>query len=129
MITLDAIQDAHSKVKSGADFPAYIQELKTLGIKSYETFVSDGHAEYCGSAGEKILSGPKYHPLLIAQTYNNEHFMTDLHAHQQGKTDFMTFCADCARSGVEKRVMDLETMLCSYYDSKGNEVLVENIPG
>ena len=32
MFTLEQIKLAHSKVKSGADFPAYIKELKALGV-------------------------------------------------------------------------------------------------
>ncbi len=43
MFTLEQIKSAHSKVKSGADFPNYIQDLINLGIKSYHTYVSDGH--------------------------------------------------------------------------------------
>ena len=49
MFTLQAIKDAHSKVKSGADFPTYIQELKVLGITKYDTYVRDGHAVYFGN--------------------------------------------------------------------------------
>lgn len=32
MFTIQQIKDAHSKVKSGADFPAYIQDIKKLGV-------------------------------------------------------------------------------------------------
>ena len=32
MFTVEQIKAAHSKVKSGADFPAYIQEIKALGL-------------------------------------------------------------------------------------------------
>lgn len=30
MFTLDQIQEAHKKVKSGADFPTYAQELSEM---------------------------------------------------------------------------------------------------
>jgi hypothetical protein len=30
MFTIEQIDQAHSKVKSGADFPKYIQDLKNL---------------------------------------------------------------------------------------------------
>jgi hypothetical protein len=43
MFTLEEIKLAHSKVKSGADFLAYIHELKSIGLLSYTQFVSDGH--------------------------------------------------------------------------------------
>jgi hypothetical protein len=63
MFTLDQIKLAHSKVKSGADFPAYIQELKVLGVTSYETFVGDGHTDYHGS-NNVIVSNPANRQLL-----------------------------------------------------------------
>lgn len=35
MFTAADVIGAHSKVKSGADFPKYIQEIKALGVKNY----------------------------------------------------------------------------------------------
>jgi len=52
----------------------------------------------------------------------------DLKAHQQGKTDYSTFCSDCAKSGVEKWAVSMEEMTCSYFDKAGNKLLVEVIP-
>jgi len=43
MFTLNQVKQAHSKVKSGADFPAYIVAIKTLGVVYYQTYVTDGH--------------------------------------------------------------------------------------
>ena len=39
MFTVEQIKEAHSKVKSGADFPQYIQEIKILGVTAFETWV------------------------------------------------------------------------------------------
>ena len=49
MFTVEQIKAAHSKVKSGADFPAYIKEIKTLGVTHYEAYVTDGHINYHGA--------------------------------------------------------------------------------
>ena len=46
MFTQEQISSSHSKVKSGAGFPAYINELKQLGVTHYETFVADGHTDF-----------------------------------------------------------------------------------
>lgn len=56
LFTLDQIKAIHSKVKSGVDFPDFIQNLKSLGITQYETFVTDGHTDYYGLNGYKISS-------------------------------------------------------------------------
>lgn len=128
MFTIEQITTAHNKVKSGADFPAYISELKKLGIKSYDSFVADGHTDYYGSKDYKISSQPKYETVQIAKIPNKEQFKADLLAHQQGKTDYPTFLNDCQKSGIYKWAISMEKMTCCYYDQKGNEVLTENIP-
>lgn len=128
MFTLDQIKTAHAKVRSGADFPSYVQELITLGLKNYESFVSDGHAVYHGSEGYTITSPAKYEAKEIATESNKGQFIKDLKEHQQGKTDYPTFCGIAATHGVEKWIVDMEKMTCTYYDLHGNEMLVEQIP-
>lgn len=39
MFTVEQIEEVHEKVKSGADFPKYIQEIKQIGVVSFETWV------------------------------------------------------------------------------------------
>jgi len=128
MFTIQQIQTAHSKVQSGADFPKYIKEIKQLGILSYETYVTDGQTVYFGLDEYMLSSSVKYESLQIALTLSLENFKRDLKAHQQGQTDYPTFCKDCAKSGIEKWMISTEKMTCSYYDLQGNEVLIELIP-
>ncbi len=129
MFNIKQIKDAHSRVKSGADFPSYIQDLKELGVTYYETFVKDGHTEFEGSNNFKTRSDAKYSELMISEHSDQTQFQNDLKVHQQGKTNFLTFCEDCAKSGIEKWAVDLHNMTCTYFDKAGNKVLVENIPG
>ena len=128
MFTIDQINVAHSKVKSGADFPNYIQDLIGLGVTGFETFVADGHTMYFGKDGIKIQSDAKYTVLKIADESDRDQFQEDLKDHQQGKTSYQTFCLDCAWSGVEKWVVDTAKMTCIYYDRAGTEMLTEAIP-
>lgn len=129
MFTVDQIREAHAKVKSGADFPAYIQALKQLGVTYYETFVTDGHSDYSGADDYRISSVTKYEPLQIARECNPGLFKADLKVHQQGGSDYYTFSMQAAAAGIEKWAVCLEQMTCTYYDTKGNIVLVEEIPG
>ncbi len=128
MFTVDQIKAAHSKVKSGADFPNYIQELVQLGVTSYETYVSDGHTDYFGKDAYQTSTTPAYDTLFIAEISNAEQFKIDLKAHQQGQTDYPTFCKDCAKSGIEKWTVAMDKMTCTYYDKAENELLTEIIP-
>ncbi|WP_028522528.1 DUF1398 domain-containing protein [Runella limosa] len=128
MFTAEQIKAAHSKVKSGADFPAYIKEIKALGVTHYEAYVSDGHIDYHGANNHTAKVPEKYAPLAIADTAKVETFKAELLAHQQGKTDYLTFIAMCAETGIEKWEICLDKMTCTYFDKAGTEVLVEQIP-
>lgn len=128
MFTIKQIKDAHSKVKSGADFPKYMQDIIALGVTSFETFVFDNHTDYSGKDNFKISSEGRSEKLLIATESNIEQFKKDIKLHQQGETDYPTFLKDCAKSGVERWIVVMDKMTCSYYDKEGNEMLVETIP-
>lgn len=128
MFTVEQISAAHSKVKSGADFPLFIKEIKMLGVTHYEAYVIDGHIDYHGGSSCKVTVSAKYPPLEIANTPKTEEFKAELLAHQQGKTDYLTFINMCAETGIEKWEISLDKMTCVYYDKAGNEILAEQIP-
>ncbi|HEY4197835.1 MAG TPA: DUF1398 family protein [Mucilaginibacter sp.] len=128
LFTVDQIKAAHSKVKSGADFPAYIKEIKALGVTHYETYVTDGHIDYHGGDDHTVKVPAKYDQLVIADTSYSERFKTELKAHQEGKTNFLTFIKMCATVGIEKWQICMDKMTCTYYNKAGNEILVEEIP-
>jgi len=128
MFTTEEIKAAHSKVKSGADFPAYIREIKALGVTHYEAYVNDGHTDYHGANGHTATVPAKYEPMSVADTVNAETFRQELQAHQQGKTDYLTFIRMCADTGIEKWEIRMDGMTCTYFDKAGNEILVEQIP-
>lgn len=128
MFTIEQISAAHSKVKSGADFPTYIRDIIKLGVNFYETRVANGQTNYYAKDGTLVASPEKYARLDIAATSNPEQFKADLLAHQNGKTDYRSFIAECAKSGIEKWAVCMEEMTCTYYDKANNKILVERIP-
>lgn len=129
MFTVEQIKEAHSRVKNGKDFPKYITDIKQLGVTAFETWVIDSHTEYFGKDGFHTKSKPMYENLDIAGTCDKEKFSDYLKIHQQGKTDYSTFCTHCAETGIEKWFASLDEMNCTYFDKAGNKILIENIPG
>lgn len=129
MFTVSQIEQAHEKVTSGADFPQYIQEIKAMGVNAFETWVCDSHTDYYGKEDFHVTSAPQYEPLSISNITNEAQFRHYLQIHQQGLTDYITFCTHCAETGVEKWTVSLEEMTCTYYDKQGNKVVTEQIPG
>jgi uncharacterized protein YbcV (DUF1398 family) len=128
MFTVEQIHAAHSYVKFGADFPAYIRAIKVLGVVSFVTWVADSHTDYVGADHYQTSSAPMYAPLEIAPSPDAKAFEDYLRMHQQGQTDYSTFCKHCAETGVEKWIVDLDAMTCTYFDRAGQLVLVEPIP-
>jgi uncharacterized protein YbcV (DUF1398 family) len=128
MFTVAQIESAHNNVKSGADFPKYIQEIKQMGVTAFETWVRDSHTIYFGKNDYQTKSLPQYKDLTIADSTEKEKFIQYLKNHQKGGTDYFTFCKDCAETGIEKWFVSLDEMTCTYYDKAGNKILVEKIP-
>lgn len=128
MFTVEEIELALSKVKSGAEFPKYIQEIKGMGVTEFETWVNDSHTDYFGKNEFQTTSKPKYDALTIANKSDKDRFSQYLKIHQEGETDYFTFCKHCAETGIEKWVVDLDKMTCIYYDKAGNDILIEKVP-
>lgn len=128
MFTIDQIKEAHSKVKSGADFPQYVQDLIRLGVIHYSTYVKDGHTVYWGSDNFRVQSTPKYEQLEVAEHGDKNQFIHHLNMHQAGETTYPEFCNHAAQDGVEKWTVDMVEMTCTYYDHEGHKIYEEEIP-
>lgn len=129
MFTAEQLKQAHARVRSGADFPAYIKEINGLGVTHYEAYVTDGHTDYHGADGFTVVLPAKYESVSVGDTVDLPGFKTELKAHQQGKTDYPTFIRMCADKGIRLWRIDIRQMTCIYYDNAGQEVLAETIPG
>ncbi|MFV0539586.1 MAG: DUF1398 domain-containing protein [Dysgonomonas sp.] len=128
MFTLNQIKEAHSKVQSGADFPRYTKELLELGVFEYSIYVFDGHAEYKGKGNYALSSEAEYKALKVEPKVDIDKFRHYLKIHQQGRTDYYTFCENSAETGVGKWTVDILAKTCTYFDKSGNYVLEEKIP-
>jgi len=129
MFTIEQIKEAHAKVQTGADFPNYIQDLIILGVKGFDTFINDGHVEYYGVNNYVVTSDEKYDTIAVAPNANKERFIEFLVQHQEGQTDYLTFCNHAAQCGIAKWRVDILEMTCTYFDQAENEILIEKIPG
>ncbi|MGL5111849.1 MAG: DUF1398 domain-containing protein [Flavobacterium sp.] len=128
MFTIAQIKEAHAKVKTGADFPKYIQDLIDLGVMGYETFVADGHVEYFGSNDFRATATETYALLTLATTVNKERFIEFLVQHQEGQTDYLTFCAQAAQCGIACWTVNIIEKTCTYFDNNQESILIEKLP-
>lgn len=128
MFTIAQIKAAHAKVKSGADFPKYIQDLINLGVLGYDTFVADGHVEYFGADNYRTTATETYTTLAVATSANKERFIEFLVMHQEGQTDYLTFCKQAAQCGIAQWTVNIIEKTCTYFDNNQNSILIEKIP-
>jgi len=128
MFSIAQIKEAHSKVKSGADFPAYIQDLIELGVQGYDIFVNDGHEEYFGANSYRVAAPENYDTIPVAPLANKERFIEFLVMHQDGQTDYLTFCNQAALCGISKWSVNIVEMTCTYFDQTNSALIVEKIP-
>jgi len=128
MITQDQIRQAAEKVKSGADFPRFIQDLKALGITHYDTYVDNGSTCYYGAGDDRLETPGKYPAVDVQPVGAVGQLQAALASHQQGHTDYPTFCRQAAVAGVASWTTRLVEMTVSYCDKQGAVLLVEDIP-
>lgn len=128
MFTIAQIKEAHAKVKSGAEFPIYIQDLIQLGVQGFEIFVNNGHEEYFGSNDYRVASTETYESIVVAPTVNKERFIEFLVMHQDGQTDYLTFCNHAAQCGIAKWSVNIIEMTCTYFDLSDAAIVIEKIP-
>lgn len=129
MFTIQDIKTAESKIKTGADFPQFIREIKALGVVRNDVYVSKGLAVYFDDENHTEEASPDQYPdLVINEESSSEKLTHALKIHQRGETDYFTFCKQAADAGVEKWIIDLEEMTVVYLDTEGNELIKEHIP-
>lgn len=128
MFTVQQIKAVHATVKSGADFPRYVQEIKALGLVRYEFMVEDGRTIYFGADNYRVEAPPIYPVKQINPVALTSQMETNIRNHQAGGSDFLTICAQAAEAGVHHWEVNAYTMLCSYYDVHGQLMIAEPIP-
>ncbi|RZL57775.1 DUF1398 domain-containing protein [Pedobacter aquatilis] len=129
MFSIEEIKAAESKIKTGADFPQFIKEIKALGVVRNDVYVANGLSVYFNSDDYSVQASPDEYPELVINSESSaEKLEHALKIHQRGETDYFTFCKQAADAGVEKWVIDLNSMTCSYLDTKQTELVKEEIP-
>ena len=128
MFTISQIHEAFKKVKSGADFPQFVQDLKKMGVTHYDNYVADGLTKYYGKGNFWVDGVAKYPTMTVNTSSSADKLKHSISIHQQGQTDYPTFCIQAADAGVEKWTTHMLEMTVTYLDKQGNKLVVEPIP-
>ncbi|HAR4501080.1 TPA: DUF1398 domain-containing protein [Staphylococcus aureus] len=125
--TLSAIQQAHQQF-TGVDFPKLFKAFKDMGMTYNIVNIQDGTATYVHQSEDDIVTSSikSNHP--VAPRSNQSIVQDVLTRHQQGQTDFETFCDEMAEAGIYKWHIDIQAGTCTYIDLKEQAIISELIP-
>ncbi len=127
MFTIEQINDLHARLGKAKTFLDYVRALSAIGVKKYDSYLTDGHSEYFGELDHKVISSAAHAELSVAEKSNKENFLKHLKLHEEGKTTYIEMSKGLAESGIEKWTVDTSRMTMIYFDKAGNEMLVEKI--
>jgi len=72
MFTIEEINDLHARLGSARTLAEYMGGLKALGVEGYDSYLADGHSEYFGQGGHRIVSPPVHEVLPVTETGQRE---------------------------------------------------------
>ena len=98
------------------------------GVTHYDNFVSDGRTKYYGINDFTLDGESKYPKMEVNDISSAERLKHAISIHQQGQTDYPTFCQQASDAGVEKWTTHMIDMTVTYLDKKENKLTVEPIP-
>lgn len=127
MFTLDQINEIHDRCGKQATLFQYLDALKAVGVDKSESFLTDGHSEYYGANGQKVVSPPVHEEYAIAKVSDKSSLLKHLSLHSQHKTTYFEMSKGLAESGIEKWAFDTSNKTITYYSLDNCEVLVEEI--
>ena len=127
MFTIEQINGLHARLGSARTLPEYVRELKALGVERYDSYLADGHSEYFGQGGHRVVSPPVHEVLPVAETAKRETFLQHLRRHERRETTYLEMSRGLAQSGIEKWTVDTGRMTMTFHHKAGSEMLVEQI--
>lgn len=124
---LSAIQQAHQQF-TGVDFPKLFKAFKDIGMTYNIVNIQDGTATYVHQSEDDIVTSSVKSNHPVAPSSNQSIVQDVLTRHQQGQTDFETFCDEMAQAGIYKWHIDIQAGTCTYIDLQEQAIISELIP-
>ncbi|HEK7179328.1 TPA: DUF1398 family protein [Staphylococcus aureus] len=124
---LSAIQQAHQQF-TGVDFPKLFKAFKDMGTTYNIVNIQDGTATYVHQSEDDIVTSSVKSNHPVAPSSNQSIVQDVLTRHQQGQTDFETFCDEMAQAGIYKWHIDIQAGTCTYIDLQEQAIISELIP-
>src|SRR4051812_29108048 len=100
MFTLEQITDIHDRLGNKGTLGDYLRALQDIGVENYDSYIADGHSEYFGADGQKLV-GPAFHETFaIAAACDKEQFLQYMQQVEQGDVGYVEMSKALAYNGV-----------------------------
>jgi uncharacterized protein YbcV (DUF1398 family) len=127
MFTIEQIDDLHARLGSASSLAEFGRGLTALGVEQYNSYLADGHSEYFGQGGHRVVSPAVHEVLLVAETGQRETLSSTPAPARAGPVDLLRNVQGLAQSGIEKWTVDTGWMTMTFSDKAGIKMLVEQI--
>jgi uncharacterized protein YbcV (DUF1398 family) len=127
MFSLAQIEDLHARLGRADSLGDYLRELAAIGVVRFDSFVADGHSEFFGADGRRVVSPASHEELDVAEVSDREAFSRHLREHAEGRTSYVEMSVGLASSGVEKWVADTDALTMTYRGRDGVVLLVDDV--
>jgi uncharacterized protein YbcV (DUF1398 family) len=127
MFTWAQIEEMHGRLGLAETLADYLRGLAALGVVRFESFVSDGHTEFFGAGGQRVVSPTHHEVLRVAEDSDRDAFLEHLRQHVARETSYLDMSRGLADSGVEKWVADTAALTMTYRGRDGVVLLVDQI--
>ena len=124
---MDQIDDLHARFGRADSLADYFRGLAGLVITRFDSFLTDGHSEFLGADGQRVVSPPHHEVLAIEEVSDRTALLDHLQRHLEGETSYVEMSKGLAASGVEKWVADTTALTMTYFDRDGVALLVERV--
>jgi uncharacterized protein YbcV (DUF1398 family) len=127
MFTLEQVTDIHDRLGNSDTLGGYLRALRDIGVETYDSYITDGHSEYFGADGQRLV-GPAFHETYaIDETCDKEQFLRYMRQVEQGDVGYEEMSKALADNGVEKWTFDTRELTITYVDKAGNVLLREEL--
>jgi uncharacterized protein YbcV (DUF1398 family) len=125
--TMGEIDDVHVRLGRAESMGDYLRALAAIGVIRFESFLTDGHTEYVGADGHRVVSPAHHDVLTVAEMSDATAFLEHLRRHRDKETSYVEMSAGLAASGIEKWVGDTGALTMTYLDGAGAALLVDPV--
>lgn len=127
MFTLEQITEIHDRLGNSDTLGPYLRALRGIGVATYDSYVTDGHAEYVGLDGRELVGPPFHETFAVADTCDRERFARFMRRVEEGGVGYVEMSKALADNGVEKWTFDTGELTITYLDRAGNVLLREDL--